>query len=71
MGATSRLLVYDLGKLRSAESSKIQPSDVILENDRFRENHHKCDPINSLSNLWFSKTFLETLFSIDHTYDEF
>jgi hypothetical protein len=43
----------------------------ILENDRFRENHHKCDPTHRLSNLRFSKTFLETLFSIDHTYDEF
>jgi hypothetical protein len=50
----------------SAESSKIQPPDVIIENDRFREDHHKYSPIHGLSNLRFSKTFLETIFSIGH-----
>ena len=51
---------------RSALKVNGQSRDLVLENDRFREDHHKCNPIHRLSNLRFSKTFLETIFSIDH-----
>jgi hypothetical protein len=80
MSGAARLAIVDTvdpdgneGKNGRDNSKESTPpcKPALLENDRFREDRSERHRIPRMKDLRFSKTSLETIFSIGHSQHEF